>query len=112
METRKSNHFIRMNVMNGNLEQYGFEATIVAMESEVGGTWKYRAVLTNTDERRFECSFWDGNSDEEFESMPEAIEWLHEKAHKAILGACEHKAWHGRQAQSKIDAISEYGFDL
>ena len=111
MEAKKRNHFIRMSVLNGSLEQYGFEATIMAIECD-DNTWIYRAALTNEDEKRLVCDFWSGDADEEFDSMPKAIEWLHGKAREAVIKACEHKAWHGRQAQSKIDAISEYGFDL
>lgn len=104
MTTTKRNHFIRMSVENGSLQRYGFEAGIVAIECD-DNTWIYRAVLSNGDEY--------GNQDDaEFDSMPKAIEWLHGKAHEAVIKACEHQAWHGRQAQSKIDAISEYGFDL
>jgi len=109
--TTKRNHFIRMSVENGSLEQYGFEAGMVAIECD-DNTWIYRAVLTNRDENRLVCQFWDGDVAEEFDSMPKAIEWLHGKAREAVTKACEHKLWHGRQAQYKIDAISEYGFDL
>ena len=109
--TTKRNHFIRMSVENGSLEQYGFEAGMVAIECD-DNTWIYRAVLTNRDEDRLVCQFWSGDVDAEFASMPEAIEWLHGKAREAVVKACKHKAWIGREAQNKIDDISEYGFDL
>lgn len=107
----KKTHFIEMSVENGKLDRYGFKAAIEAIECN-DGTWIYRASLKNTDENRLVCQFWDGDVDAEFASMPEAIEWLHDKSRKAVIKACEHKLWHGRQAQYTIDLISEHGFEL
>ena len=94
-----------MNVDNGSLQRYGIQACIVAIECD-DNTWMYRAVLENGDE------YGSPDLNAEFASVPEAVEWLHEKALEALTKECEHKAWIGRQAQKTIDDISEYGFNL